>query len=98
MRKAVRPGQVTKWPQLMAQRNIDMMGLKTVPWRNTPRSYFVGCTVLELYALCMWVLFLVVGRVLGGASGMFHRPLVLLRWILMMIFPFYDADIIFCEY
>ena len=59
-----------------------------MPRRNAERSDFVWCAVMSLCTLFMWALGSVVGRVLGGESGMFHRPLVLLQWTLMMIFPF----------
>ena len=68
-----------------------MMGLKTVPWRNAARLAFVWCAVMALCALFIWEPGLVVGRVLDRASGMFHRTLVLLRWPLMMIFPFFTT-------
>ena len=78
MREAVRPCQVVKWTLLVVLRKVDDMGLKTVPWSNDARSAFVWCAVMDLCALCMWLLVSMVRRVLGGSSGMFHRPLVLL--------------------
>ena len=75
------------------------MGLKNVSWRNSEGSAFVWCSVMAMCTLCMWELGSVVGIVLGGTSWMFHRPLVLLLWPLMMIFPFfYDAEVLFCKY
>ena len=42
LKKAVIPVQVFKWPQLMARKKVDRMGLETVPWRNAARSICFG--------------------------------------------------------
>ena len=36
-----------------------------------------------------------VGRLICGASGMFHRPLVLLRWPLMIMFSFFTTLVLY---
>ena len=99
MRETVRPGQVVKCSQLMARMKFDRMKLNTVPWRNSPKLDFVRCIVMALCALFVWVIGSVVGRVIGGASGMFNRLLVWFWLPLMMIFPFfYNANVLFCGY
>ena len=39
--EVVRPGEVLKWPCLMALRSVDSIGLKIVSWRKTASSDFV---------------------------------------------------------
>ena len=57
MRESVISDQVLKWPQLMARKNVDGMGLKNVLWRNAARSNFVWCVVMAICAIFkMWEL------------------------------------------
>ena len=42
MMKAVRPGQVLKWSQLMERSKVDVMVLNNVPWKNAARSDCFG--------------------------------------------------------
>ena len=41
MRDSVRPGQDEKLPRLMAQRKVDVRGLKVHPWRKAASSLFL---------------------------------------------------------
>ena len=41
IREFARPGQVVKWPRLMALRIVDDIGLNIVPWRKAASSDFV---------------------------------------------------------
>ena len=83
----VRPGKVVRWPRFMARRRVETAGLNKVPWRNAARS------LLDVEASMVLQARLVLGGALGGAravlggSGMFQRPLVLLRGPLMMSDP-----------
>ena len=77
--------------QLMVRSKVERIGLNTAPCRNTAWSGLFWCAVMALCALCIWVVGSVTGRVLGGIIGMFHRPLVLLLWTLMMILLFFKC-------
>ena len=90
MRSVVSPGQVVKWPCLMARMNVETTGLKTVPCRKAARSDLVALERMALAAVeetlegALVVMELSVGL---GAKGMFQRPFLFL-FPLMIILPF----------
>ena len=86
----VRPGQVVKWPCLIARIKVETTGLKTVPWRKAARSDLVALDRMALVAVdgaLEGALVVMEVVVVFGAKGMCQRPLGI-RLPLMMIFPF----------
>jgi hypothetical protein len=86
IRDSLSPGQEEKWPRRMAQRNVEMDGLKAQPCKKAVSSLFVCLLWIMLFARsCFMEL---EGLVLDlGASGMFQSLLVVFRFLLIMICP-----------
>ena len=74
----VRPGQVVKWPCLIARIKVETTGLKTVPWRKAARSDLVALDRMALAAVdgaLDGALVVIEVEVGFGAKGMCQRPL-----------------------
>jgi hypothetical protein len=86
---AVRPGHELKWPRWMARRNVDGRGLKAQACRKAARSCLVRARRMAPFAE-WWETVRRSGDGESGdfgASGMFQRPLILLRAPTMMACP-----------
>ena len=98
MREAGRLSQVVKWPRLMEQRNVDGVGLNTVPWRNAVRFGFFVRSYGDVHT------FNVSARISGGRItwwGKWDVPQAVGFVVVAFdddITVFYNVDVVFCEY
>jgi hypothetical protein len=55
IRDSLSPGQEEKWPRRMAQRNVEMDGLKAQPCKKAASSLFICLLRIMLFARCCFV-------------------------------------------